>query len=265
MNILSIGNSFSQDAHNFLYALAQDNGVNLETVNLYIGGCSLEMHWDNIKNDNAAYDLECNGNCGERKISIIEALKLKKWDVITLQQVSNDSGLYETYEPYLSSILSLIKKEQPDAKIYFHQTWAYEIDSNHSAFENYNNNQNKMYQQIKETSKIAAKSIGATLIPAGELVQTLRETVPEFDYKNGGLSLCRDGFHMSLDYGRFAVAAIWLRTITGQEIKTSSFKNFDTELISKIVNIVNKSDFDSVNSEKYCAISTNFFKIKEKN
>ena len=51
MRILSIGNSFSQDAHKWLHELAQDNDVDLETVNLYIGGCSLKMHWENIQNN----------------------------------------------------------------------------------------------------------------------------------------------------------------------------------------------------------------------
>ena len=39
MNILSIGNSFSQDAQKWLHKLAAGNGVEMDTVNLYIGGC----------------------------------------------------------------------------------------------------------------------------------------------------------------------------------------------------------------------------------
>lgn len=239
MRILSIGNSFSQDAHKWLNKLASDNGVKLENVNLYIGGCSLETHWYNFKNDNVAYDFELNGNCAERKSSIKQALELGKWDIITLQQVSDKSGIYETYEPYLSSLVSNIKEAQPDAKIYFHQTWAYETDSTHSGFSNYNNNQTEMYQRIKETSEKAAKSIGAIIIPSGKLIQTLRATVAEFNYENGGLSLCRDGFHLSLDYGRFAAAATWLRTITGCKIKAKNFENFSPEILSKILDTVN--------------------------
>ena len=53
MKVLSIGNSFSQDAHKWLHKLAENNGVDLETVNLYIGGCSLETHWKNAKENNA--------------------------------------------------------------------------------------------------------------------------------------------------------------------------------------------------------------------
>ncbi len=137
-------------------------------------------------------------------------------------------------------MVSIIKDLHPNAKIYFHQTWAYEIDSSHDDFVKYNNNQNEMYRCIKKTSRMAAQSIDATLIPSGEIIQTLRETLPEFDYKNGGLSLCRDGFHLSLDYGRFAVAAIWLRTITGQDIKTTTFEDFNPEYVRKIVKVVNE-------------------------
>ncbi|MBE6757373.1 MAG: DUF4886 domain-containing protein, partial [Ruminococcaceae bacterium] len=110
MKILSIGNSFSQDAHKWLHKLAKDNGIKLETTNLCIGGCSLETHWKNAEENNANYDLELNGGGGERKISIAEALELEKWDIITVQQVSSLSGMYETYEPYLSSLVSVIRE-----------------------------------------------------------------------------------------------------------------------------------------------------------
>jgi len=240
MKILSIGNSFSQDAHKWLHKLAKDNGIKLETTNLCIGGCSLETHWKNAEENNANYDLELNGGGGERKISIAEALELEKWDIITVQQVSSLSGMYETYEPYLSSLVSVIREAQLDAKLYFHQTWAYETDSSHSGFVNYNNDQAEMYRRIKQTSEIAAQSIHAELIPTGEVIQTLRETVSEFDYQNGGLSLCRDGFHLSLDYGRFAAAATWLRTITSNKIKIANFEDFNPELLNKIIDIVNE-------------------------
>lgn len=240
MKILSIGNSFSQDAHKWLHKLAKSNGVDFEIANLYIGGCSLETHWKNAKENNAHYDLEFNGGDSERKISIAEALELKKWDIITVQQVSSLSGVYETYEPYLSSLVSVVREAQPDAKLYFHQTWAYEIDSHHSGFANYNNNQTEMYHRIKDASEKAAKSIGAELIPTGTVIQALRETVPEFDYKNGGLSLCRDGFHLSWDYGRFAAAATWFHTITGKKMNASCFEDFNPELLKKIIDAVNE-------------------------
>lgn len=240
MRVLSIGNSFSQDAHKWLHQLAEINGIDMETVNLYIGGCSLEMHWNNVVNDNAYYDLELNGNAGVRKTGIKNALAMEDWDVITVQQVSGHSGLTESYEPYLSNLVSVIKNTCPNAKLYFHQTWAYETDSSHDDFVYYHHDQRKMFEQIVSATEQAAKSIGAQLIPSGTLVQRIRETVPEFDYQNGGLSLCRDGFHMSYDYGRYAVAATWLRVLAGVNVKADGFEDFDLNLLKKILAVVNE-------------------------
>ena len=68
----------------------------------------------------------------------------------------------------------------------------------------------------------------------------MRETVPEFDYQNGGLSLCRDGFHLSLDYGRYAAAATWLHIIIGEKINAADFEDFNPELLKKIIDVVNE-------------------------
>lgn len=152
--------------------------------------------------------------------------------------MSELSGIFETYEPYLSNLASVIRKELPEVKLYFHQTWAYEIDSQHGGFKNYYNSQLLMYEKIIKASNEASMLIDAKLIPTGKVIQTLRDTIPEFDYKNGGLSLCRDGFHLSLDYGRFAAAAIWLRILTGIEIKIIDFEGFDIKHLNKILNVV---------------------------
>ena len=44
MNILSIGNSFSQDAQRYLHQIATAGGEELNVFNLYIGGSTLSMH-----------------------------------------------------------------------------------------------------------------------------------------------------------------------------------------------------------------------------
>ena len=60
MKILSIGNSFSQDAHRWLHSLAAAGNDNIDTYNLYIGGCTLERHWECIQNNLNDYDKEGN-------------------------------------------------------------------------------------------------------------------------------------------------------------------------------------------------------------
>ncbi len=238
MKVLSIGNSFSQDAHKWLNKLAAANGTDIQTANLYIGGCSLQSHWSNVLGDNEDYDLERNGGAAERKISIKQALQMDAWDVITLQQVSQNSGMASTYIPYLQNLYAYVKKICPNARIYFHQTWAYEIDFEREGFANYKYNQDEMFRRICDVTEMAAKLIDADLIPCGRVIQKLRETVAEFDYQNGGMSLNRDGFHLTLDYGRFAAAATWFSTLTGKKIEIEQFEDFDINILKKIIAVV---------------------------
>ncbi len=239
MKILSVGNSFSTDAHKWLHKLAKVNGVDIQTANLFIGGCSLETHWTNVKENNEYYGLEINGNEAERKIAICEALKMDNWDAVTLQQASHLSGLPQSYEPYLSNLVAVIKDILPNTKLYFHQTWAYETDSTHSGFESYNNDQEQMHRSIVNATEHAAKSVNAQIIPVGKAIDKLRKDVVQFDYKNSGLSLCRDGFHLSFDYGRYAAAATWFHTLTGLNVKPTEFEDFDFNLLKEIVEVVN--------------------------
>ena len=184
-------------------------------------------------------DLEINGGECERKISILEALKMDEWDVITVQQVSQLSGMPESYEPYLQQVVDYVREVCPMAQIYLHQTWAYEIDSKHGGFVNYHCDQKEMYERIVATTKEYAKRIGAKMIPTGEMIQKIRMELSEFDYQNGGISLCRDGFHLSWDYGRFAAAALWLRVLTGRKVQVEQFNDFDSEKVEKILALVN--------------------------
>ncbi len=240
MKLLSIGNSFSQDAHRWLHDVAEVNGFELETVNLYIGGCSLEMHWDNVVNNSEAYDYERNGSTTGEKIGILRALQLEDWDVITVQQVSQLSGLPESYDPYLENLAAFVREHCPKAKLYFHQTWAYETDSTHGGFAFYENDQKKMFDRIVEVTTQKAESIRAEILPVGTAVQHIRETVPVFDYGNGGESLCRDGFHLSWEYGRYIAAVTWLRILSGKSVTVDRFANFDAEKTAEIVAAVNR-------------------------
>lgn len=75
MKVLSIGNSFSEDAQRYLHRLAKHNGVNLRTVNLLIGGCSLQTHYWNMLDDRADYSYVFNGEYTGLKVSIRQALR----------------------------------------------------------------------------------------------------------------------------------------------------------------------------------------------
>ena len=89
MQILSIGNSFSQDAQRYLSKIARANGELIQSFNLFIGGCPLSTHYRCMLNEKANYMLEMNGVGTGFYVSLKEALLTRDWDVITIQQVSS--------------------------------------------------------------------------------------------------------------------------------------------------------------------------------
>lgn len=79
-----------------------------------------------------------------------------------------------------------------------------------------------MYQRLSVAYRKAARENGVRMIPCGDVIQKLR-TLLAFDYAQGGLSLCRDGFHMNCLYGRYALAATWYMMLCGGKIKDNSY------------------------------------------
>lgn len=239
MKILSIGNSFSEDAHRWLHDIAISNDYELDTVNLFIGGCSLETHWKNLGSKDPLYAMQGNGGLFIKNTTIRQALESEKYDVITLQQVSGLSGKFETYMPYINQIADFVKKAQPQSNIYFHRTWAYEINSKHPDFNEYNYDQEQMFTAICNASNKVSKIMGIEVIPVGDVIQALRRKSCKFNCNSGGLSLCRDGFHLSLDYGRFTAAAVWYKKLTGMGINTKNFlkmqPQFEIEILDEIM------------------------------
>jgi hypothetical protein len=224
IKILAIGNSFSQDATAYLHDLAEQGGIPTKVVNLFIGGCSLERHWQNASGDLPEYEYELNGMSGSsgKKVSIKEALLEETWDFITLQQASGYSGVIDSYYPYIKDLHEYVRNYAPESRQLIHETWAYEIDSSHPHFELYGHSQVKMYEALKKAYQEAASDLGLELIPSGDLIQALRGTEP-FNYAKGGPSLCRDGFHLNLTYGRYAAAALWYAVILKGGIDRSNF------------------------------------------
>ena len=221
MKVLAIGNSFSVDAFAWLHEIAAAQGVSLLLGNLYIGGCSLERHDLNIRENRADYVYYKTG-CEPAPSGVQAALRDEDWDVVTVQQCSHDSGRCETYQPFLTRICAYVRLLRPRARLMVHETWAYELDSPHAAFPRYDCSQAIMYAALRDAYRRAASSISAPLIPCGDAMQIAR-LLPPFDYAHGGLSLCRDGFHASLLYGRYLLGCVWLEALTGQSCVGNTF------------------------------------------
>ncbi len=215
MNVLAIGNSFSQDATAYLYGIAHNRGEKLYVVNLYIGGCSLERHYRNMLSEARVYDLQINGMCSTFKTSLKEALLDRAWDVVTLQQASPCSGDYDSYQPYLSALSDYVRHLCPKAQQIIHQTWAYEDGSAKLEALDYMTSTDMLAALKKAYDKAAAEIEADDLIPSGELFGLLLDSGIE--------RLHRDTFHASLGVGRYALALLWYAVLTGNDVSDDDF------------------------------------------
>ncbi len=220
IKVLSIGNSFSEDSQYYLHDLSMHGEEEIYCVNMFIGGCSIETHVKNIRENNKAYRYEVNGKHTNRYRSIEEVLEEEKWDYITFQQASWLSGKIETYRPDLDELMAYVR-ERSDATFLIHETWAYESDVEHDY-----KTQAEMYEKVSGAYKTTAKEFGLKIIPTGDVIQRLRET-QEFDYSAGQPSLNRDGQHLGMDYGRYAAAATWYKVITGKNVSSIGFLPYE--------------------------------------
>lgn len=223
IKILAIGNSFSEDAvENYLYELGQADNVTFIIGNMYIGGCSLETHWNNANNNSAAYEYRkiVNGvksNTASTKLET--AIADEDWDYITFQQVSQNSGMYNTYFPYLTNLLAYVKTKatNPNVKYALHMTWAYQQNSTHSGFANYNKDQMTMYNGILDAvSRSATAENISIIIPSGTAIQNARTSFI-------GDNLCRDGYHLDYNIGRYTAACTWYEKITGKNVLSNTY------------------------------------------
>ncbi len=239
LRILAIGNSFSDDATARLAAIARADSVALKAVNLYVGGCTLEQHAGFLAEGGAPYTYELDGVLTERRASLPEVLAEEPWDVITLQQASHMSGRPASYEPYLTQLLATVRAACPKAAVWFHQTWAYEVDSDHAWFPTYDNSQETMHRAIGEATREVVKAHGLPVLPVGEAMMALRQR-PSFDPRQNGIRLTRDGYHLNLTYGRYAAGAVWYECLTGRDIRENPYCPEDTDpaLIEEIRRMV---------------------------
>ena len=223
IRVLCIGNSFSWDAvEQELVPLCAEKGVEVEVHNLYKGGCSLQQHAQFLLRDTAAYSHRvCTNACpriNKDTVTLRQALRDGKYDVISLQQASHDSGIRSSYEPWLTMLIDTVRAYQPDAQLYWMQTWAYSKDSKHGAFVRYHNDQQEMWDSIVACTQLPITNHQLPIIPCGLAIQNARAT-------KLGDTLCRDGFHLDYTYGRYTAACVWYEIITGKDVRRNRYKN----------------------------------------
>lgn len=222
IRVLGIGNSFSEDAlEQNISEIAVSEGVPMVIANLYIGGCSIDRHLENIEGNKPLYRYTKFDATGKRsiqeKVALESVINDEKWDYISVQQVSGQSGIYESYAR-LPELISWIKKKVPGAKILLHHTWAYAVVSKHADFPNYESSQVTMFSDIcKTVQRVKSDNRIEVAVPSGPAIQYLREATGDYNQT-------RDGYHLSLGMGRYTASCTWFATLTGRSITNLKYR-----------------------------------------
>jgi hypothetical protein len=169
LRLFLIGNSFSQNATQFLPQIVKEAGRSLVIGRAELGGCPLDRHW-NLAELNRKDTADPKGKPYSGK-SLRQLLSNGKWDVVTIQQYSLYSSNVQTYQPYAKNLVDLIRSLQPDAEIVFHQTWAYRTDSRDFG-QTGDNTSAKSAEEMWQKSRAAYAAVatqlgGLAIIPVG--------------------------------------------------------------------------------------------------
>lgn len=238
IKVLAIGNSFSDDALQYLYDILTDVGYdNVSIGHLTIGGSSLKTHAGHLASNNAAYNYRFNTSGKWESIASSEpyaVLDSEDWDYITMQQVSHYSGMADTYDPYLETMVNIVREHCPKSRLVWHMTWAYDQNSTHSGFDNYDNDQINMYTAILDVvkSRICTDGNFINVIPNGTTIQNLRTSFLAD-------RLTRDGYHLSTDIGRYAAALTYAKALTGCDLTDVTYATCTRSELRAIKEAVN--------------------------
>ena len=264
--VLMIGNSFSISLLHHLPQVAADRGVELDLASLYIGGCTLERHWSNVLSNDVnqtfrPYKFGRNrfGKYTETKMNVCDALRLAKWDIVTIQQGSHESWQPKSYHPYGDDLVAKIRELAPQARIYVQETWSYTPWDKRLA--RWGIDQNQMYAKLHEAYADFAKRHGLEIIPFGTAVQEWRKRRPvkytekSFggDVVGGGRQEERDHFKRDVNgnwvpncdvfhlgrRGEFFQALVWAKRLFGVDLGDLGYRpdfvaDSDFELMKKI-------------------------------
>ena len=261
IKVLAIGNSYAVDAYAYLEEIARKEGVYFDLRIAQMGGATFKKHWD-VWNATTEEGRKKYTEDGEA-VDIAHFLEDgTEYDYITIQQSSADSGGGSDYFIAMEEVAKYVRERQPKAEILIHKTWANEKGSPVTAFVNdYNSDQNYMTKQIDKSVETACKMLATVetdlglkisldgkpirYIPAGDAFVIARQSEmfdttytlkanwnethkywePEQINEAKVVSLHRDSYHCSHTYGRYLVALVWYRCLTGNSVLNNTYTN----------------------------------------
>ena len=276
VRVLTIGNSFAENACKYLKEIAADGGVQLVIGTANLGGCTLERHASLAKqsaSDPSTKPYKRTVDGEQSKLSLQDYLVADQWDFVTLQQMSALSFKPETFHPHIDELVSLVHGLAPQAKILIHQTWAYRPDA--PLLQQWKLSQKEMHNGIVDAYGAVAKQFDATIIPVGAAFDAVRSTEgreivvpdPNYDYHNPAHPKRPDQSHslvagwywdtkgdqprLKLDFkhanntGCYLAGLVWYETLTGNDARQIKYlppgvKAFDAPIMREVAHKMSK-------------------------
>ena len=211
LKMLVIGNSWSDNSTDELGVIFNNLGYKIDLNRTSLGNASLRDYAKNLNTCDSILifsswqdDEWVNKEC---KVSLCDALTMKEWDVVTLQQRSKYSTSYTTYQPYLNTLLNKIYSLEVIPVVYYHITWSYPEFTESYLFPTDTMNTDSMYHAILKTwSRVCNETNIYNVILSAPVVQHSRTmegiSASSFD--------ANDGLHLL--QGKYAAACAWAST-----------------------------------------------------
>lgn len=242
MNILLIGNSSCYYWTDELYGMLVAAGYEeVNVYNLYYSGASLQQHYNWWKNNEGACELICvnaEGRKSAKGVNIKDAVSIQDWDYVSFLQASKYYLLtleeaMATITPYFGELLELVKEKAPNAKLYWQESWASELNQEQDM-----EVRTAMASMIRQVSPKIAETYGLTVVPLSSIWESVRDN-PVFAVpgENSGMekfTLCTriqsgkliDDFGHDGDVGggQYMNACAFYEAFTGMDCRENTFR-----------------------------------------
>lgn len=227
LKVLTIGNSFSENASAYASEIAAVNGLSLTFGYLKFPSCTIARHYEAAVNNKAVFKFEITDPTGKRTTikqeaaswdspdpekcaTIQEALEYMDWDVIVFQQESYTSLDASSFAD-LPKLIEYVKGFCPDARLMIHEVWAWGT---------WENDPDKDFSKIKANYEAAAEANGLAIIPSGLGFEYAREALGDYTIVNED-----DGnYQHANSYGKYVAGCCYVGALFGVTIDPDTFK-----------------------------------------
>jgi hypothetical protein len=211
IKILGIGNSYLAQSTSYISDMLSNANVDDSKYCVYIAtssGKGLDF-WASDTPPTPGTCMRVAGSITMSGSGTIDNIIAQDWDLIVLQQYSNDAVDYGTFNPYLTKLIAKIRQLclNQNVCIGFNMSWPYANGSLQS-YGGYPYGVNRYNLICDATKKMVLKDGVDFIIPTGTAIENVRATSLNNDY-----DLSIDGTHLSYGVPRYIASAVWVQMV----------------------------------------------------